>query len=311
MSTGPRRVATSPSTSPSATASLLVEQHESLRREIEVRIERFPSLPTAVAEIEQVASDPDSSLADFENAIVKDQAVTAKLLRLSNSAFYRRSRAISTIREAVSTIGAKSVKSLVLAAATAEMMDKKLDMYGYDRRGLWKHSFSTALCGRSAARFLEQSTLVQEEVFVAGLLHDIGKLVLEPLLAKYSEGRGNGRGGATISEEMSCLGLDHAQVGLLIVAKWKLPPQIGEAIVFHHEPQKAREFPAHVSILTLANDVVRSEGIGLLESAGVWNEADTSIRLSGIDGADAKQIRADLVAEIPEVRALCEQLAAN
>lgn len=278
-----------------------VVDREKIFREIEARIDRFPSLPTVVAEIERVASDPGSSLGDFEAAIRKDQAITAKILRLTNSAFYARSRPVTTIPDAVVTLGAKSLKSLVLAAATSKLLERRLDGYGYAQNGLWKHSFATALCARAAARRINASAQLGEEVFVAGLLHDIGKIVLDPLLSERHVG---GADPATLAVENERVGWDHTRVGEMIATKWKLPPQIAEVIVHHHDPMSARAFPQHVAVLALANALVKEAGIGL--SAPQAGAAHPAVPL---DAAAALAVREAVSEQMAEARAACEQLA--
>ncbi len=299
----------------------LVGERERTAREIELRIERFPSLPSVVLEIERVANDPGASVGDFEDAIRVDPVVTAKILRLANSAFYARARSVSTIRDAVGALGVRTLRSLVMAAASGGVMDRRLPAYGYEPDGLWKHSFAAALCCRAAASKMSSSERVQEEVFVAGLLHDIGKMVLDPLLEDVAAGSSGETSFRTPALEAERLGWSHARVGELIVAKWKLPPEIGEAIVHHHDPAAAPSCPLHVSVLVLANDFVKEAGIGLSASGARdieraresardgGDETGGRLPTSALHPAIATKLRQELSAEIPQVRALCEQLA--
>ncbi|MBI4616228.1 MAG: HDOD domain-containing protein [Planctomycetes bacterium] len=243
----------------------LVAEKEKKKQRILLELENLPSLPSVVIEIMKLIQDPDSSARDFEEHVRKDQVLAGKMLKLVNSSFYSLSRKISTINEAVVVLGFNTLKSLVLATSTRKFLERQLSGYGYDKKGLWKHSISCAGGCKFLGRELGLGDMVSEEIFVAGLLHDIGKLILGPMIEENMETfrKKVAEGASALDAEQAATGFDHAAVAGLILKKWKLSEELADVIVHHHAPAAAEVHPRRAAILHVTNFIANRLRLGL------------------------------------------------
>jgi len=191
------------------------------------------SLPQVLAEVMRVSRDPDSSASDLAKVIMKDPPLTAKLLRVVNSPFFGQVRKISTVDQAVVTLGMRTVTAVALSMSIYDITGK-IDAL-IDRKKFWRHSLEVAISARMIAEKVGYSQ--PEEAFVAGLLHDIGILILESSFPeefrriwKLVEA---GENQAAVEERT--WGTNHAKVGQFLLEQWGLPENIGEAVGCHHE----------------------------------------------------------------------------
>ena len=213
-------------------------------------INDLPPMPHVVGKVHKLLSDPESSLADLAKLLSQDQSLMATLIKVSNSALYSGGQKISTLTEAVTRLGVRTIRSLVLTASTRSMFPTNKSEFGAFSHSLWRHSVECGLASRSIARFVRYPD--PEEAFVAGLLHDIGRLAI---LLKFTEEFGKIRS-IQLKEKMICnlaekkvLGFDHTLIGELLTRKWQMPKNLQHSVRFHHEPEKSSEqdrFLAHV-----------------------------------------------------------------
>lgn len=208
--------------------------------EVVRRADDLPAMPHVVAALLESIDDPEVTIHTVQSIIGKDPALAAKVLRLANSAFYGFPREIATIREAVLVLGLRTVRGLALAASAASVMGLDLPAYRLGRFALWRHS---VLVGTIAKRLSKEAGEKASEIaFAAGLLHDVGKILLEPVVARHAAAFGEVRAAASpAAAERQVLGFDHADVGRLLVAKWRLPEALEAATGFHHRPGGAPE----------------------------------------------------------------------
>ncbi len=219
--------------------------------------ENLPVLPHIAMEILERIEDPMSMLEDFKNLIEKDQVLTMRILRLANSAYYGYPREISKISDAIIILGLDTIRSLVLAISTRQMMISNVVTYGLKKGELWEHSVCVALMARLIARELKIEDV--EKYFVAGLVHDIGKLVIDSYVRKEREKFISQikTGGVSITEaEERVIGYNHSFIGAEIAKTWKLPDFIVSTIKYHHDPYNAgTEFYKDATIIALANEL--------------------------------------------------------
>lgn len=237
------------------------------RNEVLLNIESLPSLPTIVNEVVKMASSEETEAKDFEAPFRKDQTLTAKLLKLVNSNFYALPNKVTTVKGSIVILGFKTIKSLVLACGASATLSRPVKTYGYDEGGLWKHSLATAALSRHLAiNYLKMKPNDAEELFVAGLLHDIGKIAIVPELEKHEKDMWSYWEQHPTSDisvlEREFLGIDHSEVGSLITEKWNLDGSLNEIITGHHQNDYKNEAVAAVS---LANLLATRTGLGLSE----------------------------------------------
>lgn len=232
--------------------------------EVAARVRDLPALPTVVTEVLRVTRDPDSSVFDLTEVLARDQALTAKVLRLANSALFGFPRRIATLSDAVVLLGFHTIKSLAIAGSAFSVMDRAVEGYGLERGWMWQHGIAAG----AAARFLAKKwrPALAEEAFIGGLLHDLGKIVLDSYVGEAFDEiikKVRRENKPFASAERDILGFDHAAVGALVAEAWALPGDLVAAVRYHHSPSEATEDTALVGLAHLGNIVALSTGFGV------------------------------------------------
>ncbi len=234
------------------------DRWRSVDLEVLKRIEELPSLSTVVAEFLELSRREFFSAKDFEAVISKDQALVARLLKVANSGLYGKSRGVHSIPEAVVLVGLESMKKIVFTVSTEGLTRLRLKNYSYEpSRGYWMHSTAVGLAARALIEVLPVKPLHAEEAFVAGLLHDVGKLIVDDYLDPQL-----GKRQVSLSEECEAVGLDHAELGELILRNWRLPESIVAAICDHHAPMTNDGIAPGALVLQMAQVLVRTWKVG-------------------------------------------------
>ena len=228
-------------------------------------IKNLPTLPVIVTRILEVADEAGSSARELAEIISHDQSVSAKVLNLANSAFYGFSKRIATIPQAVVVLGFDTVKSLALGVSVFQTLSQKVGRVSFDREQFWMHSIGCA----AAAKLVAKGMGIKDTgtPFVAGLLHDVGKVILDTYFnAQYQtvieemieEGR------SAVDVETDVLNIDHAEVGGLLAVRWKFPDVLITPIAYHHNLLGTQDenLPSAV-IVHLANILTKKTGVGL------------------------------------------------
>jgi len=246
-------------------------------RQLVSRLDRLPSIPALYVQIVEKVKDPEIGLDEIGDIVGRDMAMTAKILKLVNSAFFGLGRQISSPAEAVSYLGVETIKSLVLSIhAFSQFASAKLGAFSID--SLWIHSQQTAGLAKEIARMEDADNKLLDDSFVAGLLHDTGKLILASNFPQqYDEVLRASQTGtaALLAAEQQSFGANHAEVGGYLLGLWGLPVPVVEAIALHHEPSKCPE-PAFspLSGVHVANALVNGQSAG--EAAAVPEGLDMS-----------------------------------
>lgn len=221
------------------------------------RTGKLPSLPSLYEELVRAVQNPDSSIDDISAVLRTDPSLVSRLLRLANSAFYGFSTEISTLGEAVQTIGLREIQDLVLATSVIQAFDR-IPARFVDTISFWKHSIA---CGVASALLAEHcNEAVPERFFVGGLLHDIGRLILflnAPEASRQILERCEREHQVSYVVEREILGFDHAMIGAHIVAYWRLPVSLRDMVECHHAPSQASR-GGHDSFLVHYADFIAS-----------------------------------------------------
>jgi len=244
----------------STLASLAMQ--ERTRREILHKGDLIPPLPDFVVRLLSLLNKPETEPHDLERQMQNDQVLVAKMLAMVNSPFYGLNRSIRTIKDAVMVLGFRGVRSLVLATSTAKFLQRDYTCYGHEPKGLWIHAACVAAGSKFLARSCGLSVDAAEQLFVAGLLHDIGKLLLVGYLNDALRTRPTVQG---TSQELETrfIGIDHTEAGALVSAKWNLSPEIQEVIKAHHD-QGSAEDVRPIAVVRLVDAVAHRRGTGYL-----------------------------------------------
>lgn len=219
-------------------------------------IHRLPSLPAVVNELILALGNEGLSVDELAHGIEKDQALSARALRVANSPFYGMSKPISSIHDAIVVLGFRAVSSLVTTAALTEFF-KTPSLSWFDQSTFWRHSLGAAVCGRKLAG---RAGLDPEIGFTAGLLHDIGRLLLVVCCAKQYEAVAAWRDqndAYLLDAEREVLGVTHAQAGEVLARHWHFAPEIQVAVASHHAPAAGAQ-ASYADLAHVANVLAHS-----------------------------------------------------
>ncbi len=230
---------------------------------IVTRIRQLPTFSTILVRLSEVINDERSGSADLERVLRTDPALTANILRVANSAYFGCPWAIRSIGHALAMLGRDGVFRAAASASLAGVVPKRIPGYEIDALAFWQHSIAVAVLAERLAGELEIDHT--EVVFTAGLLHDIGKLVIGLSLSEASHevlDRVRGNDGAFVAAEREVLGTDHAEVGDALASHWQLPAEIRSAIRWHHDPAGARFDRTLVALVHVADGLAHMLGYG-------------------------------------------------
>jgi HD-like signal output (HDOD) protein/CheY-like chemotaxis protein len=268
-------------------------------KEVIGRLKTVPSLPALYVAVTEALRSSDSSITDIGNLTAQDMGMSAKVLQLVNSAFFGLSNRVSSPRQAVLLIGIENLKALVLSVQVFS------DLGGHLTRELgflWNHSMSTASFAKAIARVELSSSGVREDAFTAGLLHDVGRLVLASAFgAEYREvlKRAAEPGVLLASCEGDAFGCTHNGVGAYLLGLWGLTDSIVEAVAWHHQPVHAQPNSFSALIAVHAADYYDNQ----------MHVHPFSNETSGMDEALLDQI--GLQRQLPSWEKACRELASR
>jgi putative nucleotidyltransferase with HDIG domain len=223
---------------------------------------RVSSLPEIFIMINEVVNDPTSSFSDISRVVNLDPALSARLLKIVNSSFYSFPSNIDTVTHAISVIGTEQLHDLALATTILSTFKGIPDTI-VNMNLFWRHSMGVAIIARNLAIHCRETN--PERFFLAGILHDIGRLIILENLPEESKeivSRQTEVGGIMWQIEREVLGFDHADVGAALARAWKLPLSLEEIIGNHHNPARSKRYPLETTIIHLADIIAKAMELG-------------------------------------------------
>ncbi len=208
-----------------------------LKKRILRTVEDLPPMPQVAQKARQVISNPDSNFKDLAKVIETDQAIAAKVLKIANSAYYGSVGNVSSVQQASIVLGTKTLIELLNLACASSLLSKTLKGYDLAAEDLWKHSLAVAAGSRIIAE--KKRAELTEDAFSAGLIHDVGKLILDRYIFERKKAFEKAVRKGTESfhnAEKKVLGFDHGEIASEVCDKWKIPQHISQAIRYHHYP---------------------------------------------------------------------------
>jgi len=226
-----------------------------LRHKVE-SIHTLPTVPGVLKRLSSVIEKPQITIVEISAFIASDPALTSKVLKMVNSAIYGFPGRIASVSHATMLLGLNVIKGLLLGVSVFELMQKTM-------HGLYEHSLACAVASRVLAQ--KKNLRAPEEVSVAGLLHDIGKVILILQFPREYENamKEAGEKGISIFEaEKNQFAATHADAGGWLTKKWRFPLNLIDVIEYHHRPALARQAPLETAIVHMADLLARARGFG-------------------------------------------------
>ena len=268
--------------------------------------EHLISLPAAYVRLNELVDDPSSTADQIGHVITQDVALTARLLRIANSPLYGFSTQIDTVSRAVTVLGTQQVRDLALATS-AHKTFSGIPNELVSMESFWEHSILCALSARTLA--MDCLKRQREAVFVGGLLHDIGQLVLYHLLPDLSrqtlEACLDGPNELESQDaEREIIGFDHAEVGGELAHRWSLPTNLQECIAYHHDPARASQNRVETAIVHIANSIATLAELKTDDLNNAPRIHDIAWQLTGLDESIIAPTIASVQAQVGGARAL-------
>jgi HD-like signal output (HDOD) protein len=292
--------------SPTRLTSPLAETEEStkilsLKSKILRSLVELPPMPNIILKAREIMEDQGSSLKDLSGVIEHDQAIVARVLALANSAYYGLSGLVSSIQHASILLGQKTLGELITIAASSRLLSKKLKGYQLDPGDLWKHSLAVALGSRIIAE--KKKVELAEDAFIAGLLHDAGKIILDPyVLERKKEFKKFQKTGKRrfIEAEKEILGFDHAEVMSRAARFWRYPEAQSTAIRYHHYPLRSGN--SELAFIVHLADFAAKEAGFTPEAISSSSEIDPhTLTILGLQKEEINTISAEIVESVEKL----------
>lgn len=273
------------------------------------QISHIATLPEVTLGIIELVENPNSSAQDLNELIGRDPALSARVLKVVNSAFYGLPRQIGSINRAISMLGLNAVKNIAIAASLAKLFRGGALCDRFDAKELWDHSIAVATAARLLAKEARMSSV--DEAFLGGLMHDIGIMVelqsdRAKLVKVFNDMQFDGQGNPLIDFRMverAVYGADHGHFGEALCEQWKFPRSLAMACAHHHDPMSAPAESRQVPWLIFVAERLATEKSGFhadLASRAIPREAFESL---GISEANLAAVRAQLGEKLLEAQA--------
>jgi len=234
--------------------------------ELQKIVREVPMLSPCASQLLQLTSQKDHDLSDIVNLVRNDANLTARVLKIVNSAAFALVNKVTSIDRAISYLGERIIVSIAIGDCAGQLFDKELSGYEAASGDLWKHDLRTAIASREVVT-LSGLNISPDLAFTAGLLHDIGKAIISDCLqgsvTEAVELIGTSEVIDYLVAEEKLIGFDHTHAGYELAKAWELPEELTEVIRYHHEPAKAtEEFRALVYAVHLGDNIAMMGGFG-------------------------------------------------
>jgi HD-like signal output (HDOD) protein len=286
-----------------------VSQIKQIQNKIE-HITNLPTLPGIVIRVMKIVNDPSSSSGDVAFVVGQDLALSAKILRLANSAFYGVPHTITSIHNAVVILGLKVINTIVLSLTVFDMFPNEKKLALFDRTAFWRHSTSCGLICRYLCERLKTFVLFDaEEAFCAGLLHDIGKVVMEQYLhddfhkaLKYAKHKNL----PLYEAEKESIGYTHTDVAQWLTATWQLPQVLQAPLMYHHDPHAKTDQADIVALCHYADYLCYELKLTIDETYAPPVLDKSVIDKLQISPQDIEDLKLGLADELEKTNAFCD-----
>jgi len=261
-------------------------------------VDKLPPMPEVVFKAQKLLADHDSSPKELAAILETDQSIATRVLQMANSAFYGMSGRVSSIQHASLVLGYKSLSEIIAVAGVQKSLQKKLPGYGFDSEDLWRHSLSVALGAKIIAS--RKNPDLEMVAHTAGLVHDVGKIILDPFIAEAKETFDSyllEEQQTYLMAEQQILGFDHAAVAAEVCRKWSIPEVISSAIRHHHSPSSSQEVEL-TFILHMADYIALVSGEGYEDDDYLYELEAGTMDYLNFEQSDVSDLNLELMESV-------------
>ena len=271
-----------------------------LKKKILRDVKDLPPMPKVILKAQQMMADPDVDVKGVASLIETDQAIAVKVLRFANSAYYGLSGKVSSIQQAFIILGYKTLMQILSITGFSTFLGKSLPGYGFESEDLMRHSLAVALSSKNIADKFDAN--LADEAHTAGLIHDIGKIVLDKYIIekqemfdKFLENEKR----TFLGAEKQIIGFDHAEIAFQICKKWNIPNAMSQAIKFHHCPSSSKGDDLSY-ILHLADYIAAKIGGGYDSDDLLYQLEEGTMKYLDIGFQDVSTIMSEVIESLAE-----------
>lgn len=261
------------------------------------------TLPEVTIRIIEIVEDPKSTARELHNVIKNDPALSTKVLKVVNSAFYGLPGQVASVDRAIILLGLSAVKNIAVAASIARLFKGKRVSEQFSAADLWRHSLAVAVGAKSIAK-LSPHPVMPDEIFVAGLIHDIGTLIERQAFPdQFAEviQRCMTSDSDFLDVEREIIGADHQAFGVALTTKWKFPRHLRAAVGFHHNPEALTpELKNMATLIHVADVLACEEKVGMYLTAQRESITDEALASLSVTREQIEEVRAALPEQIAE-----------
>jgi HD-like signal output (HDOD) protein len=287
-----------PATPENSTPELLTG--EALKKKIVQSVGELPPMPQTIFKAREILQDPTSSIKDLAEVLETDPAIAAQVLKMANSPYYGMSGKVSSLQNASVVLGQKVIGELLTMAGASSILGNTLEGYGLEAGFMWRHSLGVAFASKNIASMKHPS--LTNDAFTAGLIHDVGKLVLDPYIVerkKTFESFMNDGQKSFLEAEKSILGFSHSEIASELCKVWGVPASLSKAIQFHHDPALSNNDPLTYIIHT-ADALAMMTGLGLGVDGILYELDQNAPLLLGLGEEDTSTIMVEAVVSVED-----------
>lgn len=282
---------------------VIQQQIEAIMRDID----RLPSLPEVAGKVINMVNDPDVSFKDVAREISANQAMTANILKLCNSAYFSKGKEVTSIDRAIVTLGLKEVKDIVMLVAAKPVLDKEAVGYDLAKGELWRQGLAVATMSRDIALAKKRKDIA-DIVFTGGIIHNLGKVVIAFFVHQaFSQiiDLAQSRGIPFHQAEKEIMGYNHQEVGERILEKWNFPPVLRSIVRHYQDPSGApKEHQLETSIVHIASAICLMGGVGIGNDGLYYEIHDAAITRVGLTQNDLETLFSRMPLVLKQIRDL-------
>jgi HD-like signal output (HDOD) protein len=274
---------------------------EDLKKKILRHMKDLPPIPQTILKAREIMTNPDSDFKELANLFETDQAIAAKILKLSNSPYYGYSGKITSIQRASVILGHKTLIELLTVIGTAGLLGNKLAGYWLDSGALWKHSLAVAFGSRIIASKIDPA--LSNDAFTSGLIHDVGKLILDQYIKErwelFEKFMADGEH-TFLDAEKKILDLDHAEVASEVCKNWNIPEPLTVAIRYHHHPSHSNSSEL-AYIVHVADAIAMMTGLGVGIDGTLYKMDDTAMAFLNLREENLNDIMGKVIEAVQKI----------